>query len=160
MLGLGVGLSLNKKNPTKREPLVHCTEGSYLTSLELGEVIPAELARKATLKWMEDCVHFMYTEESWQLTVTIKYSKLLINKKDLVLSCIATAEVHEQVIGGAYVSSNLFYYGELLTVICIGNDFATCRYLRDDDDSLDSNQWDTIDLPLDVVHNCVASFGR
>jgi hypothetical protein len=90
----------------------------------------------------------------------MKYSKLLINNKDVVLSRIATAEVHQQVIGGAYVSSNFFYNGELLTVIRIGHNYATCRYLRDDDDSENSHQWDTIDLPLDVVHNCVASFGR
>jgi hypothetical protein len=160
MLGLGVGLGLTKKKPTKKQPLVHCTEGSYLTSLELGEVIPPELARKSTSKWMDDCVHFIYTEESRQLSVSLKYSKLLINNKDLVLCRIATAEVHQQVIGGAYVSSNFFYNGELLTVIRIGNEYATCRYLRDDDDSVTSGQWDTIDLPLDVVHNCVASFGR
>ena len=78
----------------------------------------------------------------------------------MVLSRMATAQVHQQVIGGAYISSNFHFNGELLTVLRIENNIALCRYLRNDDDSENSSQWDTIDLPLDLVNNLVASFGR
>jgi len=35
---------------------------------------------------------------------------MLINNKDMVLSCVVTAQVHQQVIGGAYSFWN-FHYG-------------------------------------------------
>jgi hypothetical protein len=49
---------------------------------------------------------------------------------------------------------------ELLTVLRIENNIALCHYLRNDDDSENSSQWDTIDLPLDLVNNLVALFGQ
>jgi len=160
MLGIGVGLGLTKKKPTKRLPLVHCMEGSYLTSLELAEDIPKELLRKPHFRWMEDSAHLMYTEESRQLSVNIRYSKLLINNKDVVFSRLPTADVHRQVIGGAYISSNFHYNGELMTVVQIEGNVAKCRILNDDNDSTNSSEWVTVELPLDLVHQLVATFGR
>ena len=160
MLGIGVGLGLTKRKPTKRLPLVHCMEGSYLTSLELADEIPDELLRKPHVRWMEDSVHLIYTEESRQLSVVIRYSKLIINNKDVVLSRLPTAEVHRRVIGGAYVSSNFHYKGELMTVLQIDGNVAKCRIINDDDDSINSSEWVTVELPLDLVHQLVATFGR
>jgi hypothetical protein len=139
LLGIRVGLGLTKKKPTKRTPLVHCTEGSFLTSLVLPDNVPAELIRKPMLHWTGDSAYLIYTEESRQLTLSIKYSKLLINNYDVVLSRIATAQVHQQVIGGAYISSNFHVNGELLTVLRIENNIALCHYLRNDDDSENSS---------------------
>jgi hypothetical protein len=160
-LGVGVGLGMTKKKPTKKVLLAHCTEGSYLTSLELADVVPAELVRKPMLQWTDNSAHLIYTEESRQLSFSLKYSKLLINNTDIVTSRIPTGQVHQQVIGGALISSVCFYNGELLTIVRINDSLATCHYLRDDDDSADNSvQWDTIDLPLDIVNDLVASFGR
>jgi hypothetical protein len=88
---------------------------------------------------MEDLAHLMYTEESRQLSVNIWYSKLLINNKDIVLSRLLTAEVHRQVIGGAYISSNFHYNGELMTVVQIEGNVAKCGIINDDDDSTNSS---------------------
>jgi hypothetical protein len=49
ILVAGVGLGLTKKKPMKSAPLVHWIEGSYLTSMELADNVPAELVNKSIL---------------------------------------------------------------------------------------------------------------
>jgi hypothetical protein len=49
VLGIRVGLRLPKKKPAKRALLAHCTEGSYMTPLELAFNVSAELVRKHML---------------------------------------------------------------------------------------------------------------
>lgn len=162
MLGIGVGLGLTKRRPTKKSPLVHCTVGSFLTAVEVGENLPVELVADPKKRYHGDSVEFLYTEESRQLTCTVRYSKMIINTHAVATSRIRTAEVHKNVLAGAYVDANFHYNGELMTILSIQNDFATCRYLPNDIDSdiEDITELATIDLPLQQVHELVASFGR
>jgi hypothetical protein len=160
MLGIGVGLGLTKRKPNKKSPLVHCTENSFLTSVELGDGIPTELLVKPLKIWHGDLVDFTYTNESRQLSCNIQYTKLRIYNKEVALSRIPTAEVHNSVVGGAYVSAQFHYDGQLMSVIGIVNKIATCVYLHDDidsDDELDESQ--IINLPLEDVDRLVSSFG-
>lgn len=43
VLGLGIGLGLAKRRPTKSAPIVYCSIGGILTSVECGPEIPYEL---------------------------------------------------------------------------------------------------------------------
>lgn len=116
------GFRDNKKMAYKKAPLVHCTEGAYLTSLEVGDAVPAILMTKPMHRWTGDWAHSIYTEESRQLSFSIKYSKILINNKDIVTSCIPTGQVHQQVVGGAFISSFFFTmesYSQLHTSIIL-----------------------------------------
>jgi hypothetical protein len=162
ILGIGVGLGLTKRKPTKKNPIHNCTVGSFLTAVEVGDNLPTELVIDCKNRYHGDSVEFLYTEESRQLTCTVRYSKLLINTHDVATSRIPTAEVHSNVVAGAYVNANFHYNGELMTILRIENNFATCRYLANDIDS-DSEDRDalvTIDLPLQQVHELVTSFGK
>ncbi len=163
MLGIGVGLGLTRRKPTKKNPLVVCTQGSFLASVELQDNIPFELIRKPLLRLSGDSVEFLFTEEIRQLLCTVRYSKIIINSSDVATSRIPTADVHENPVGGAYVTANFHYNGELMTIISIQNDYATCQYLHDETDSEDNDSIDegqTIDLPLEGVSALVASFGK
>ncbi len=42
----------------------------------------------------------------------------------------------------------------------IDGNVAKCRIINDDDDSINSSEWVTVELPLDLVHQLVATFGR
>jgi hypothetical protein len=162
ILGVGVGLGIVKKRPTSKVPLVYCTEGSFLTSVEVQENLPDELVAKPLQRFPRDGVDFIYTEESRQLTCNIRYSKIKINNRETVTSRMPTAEVHEQLIGGAYLDSHFHYNGDLMTVVNIANDTATCRHLHYDSDSDedDEERWELVDLPLDLVRQLVSSFGK
>jgi hypothetical protein len=162
VLGIGVGVGIVKKKPTKKHPLAYCTEGSYLTSVEVGLYVPNELVAKPLYRCPTDSIDFTYTEESRQLTCTLRYSKIKISNHEMVTTRMPTAEVQDQVVGGAYVNAYFHYNGELMTVLAITNDIATCKYLRDDSDSDEEGEhnWQTVDLPLQLVHQSVASFGR
>jgi hypothetical protein len=162
MLGVGIGLGITKKKPSKKCPLVYCTENGFLTSIELGDHTPAELVAKPLKKWPGNLVDFIYTEESRQLSCTIRYSKIKISSRDVVISRLHTAEVHDPVVGGAYVNANFHYNGELMTVISISNGIARCAYLHDLSDSDNEVTVDDVqhvDLPVGHVDNLVASFG-
>jgi hypothetical protein len=133
-----------------------------LASVELQDNIPYELITKPLLRLSGDSVEFLFTEESWQLSYTVRYSKIIVKSSDVAMSRIPTVDVHENPVGGAYVTTYFHYIGELMTIISIQNDYATCQYLHNetdgkDNDSIDEGQ--TIHLPLEEVSALVASFG-
>jgi len=71
--------------------------------------------------------------------------------------------VHEKhTVAGAYVGANFYYNGELMTILRIRDDFTTCKYLTDEFDSgsEDEEEVVTLELPLQLAHELVASFGR
>ncbi len=63
-------------------------------------------------------------------------------------------------IAGAYVSANFHYNNILMTVHGIVGNVATCRYLPEDGDSNNSEDYLYMDLPVDQVHELVSMFGR
>jgi hypothetical protein len=71
ILGSGIGLGLSRAKPTKRHPIVTCTIGCYLTSVELSDNIPAELAEKPLRPWAGNVIDFIYSEESCQLSAVV-----------------------------------------------------------------------------------------
>ncbi len=108
ILGIGIGLGLTKRKPTKKNPLAYCSVGSYLKSVELGEEVPFDLIQSFNQKYHGNSVEFLYTEESQQLSCSVRYSKMIINTTDAATSRIPTAYVRTDVIAGAYVSAIFF----------------------------------------------------
>ena len=45
-------------------------------------------------------------------------------------------------------------------MVQIEGNVAKCRILNDDNDSTNSSEWVTVELPLDLVHQLVATFGH
>jgi hypothetical protein len=135
-----------------------------LASVELPDNTPIELTTNPPLRFVGDSVEFLFAEESRQLSCTVWYSKIIINTSDVVTSRIPLAEEHENIVGGAHVRANIHYNGELMTIIRIQNNVATCQFLYDETDSEDNDGMielgPTVDLPLDEVHALVASFGK
>lgn len=163
MLGTGVGLGLTKRKPTKKSSHLHCTVGCFLMSVEVGDDIPDVLLANCNARYYGDSVEFLYTEESRQLTCTVRHTKIIINSHNVVTSRLWLALVHEKhTVAGAYVGANFHYNGELMTILRIRDDFTTCKYLTDDFDSgsEDVEEVVTLELPLQLAHELVASFGR
>jgi hypothetical protein len=158
------GFGTYKKKPTKKIPIVVCTQGSFLASVKFPDNTPFELTTNPPLRYVGDSVEFLFTEESLQLSCIVRYSKIIINTSDVATSRIPLADVHENIVGGAYVTANFHYNRELMTIIRIQNNVATCQFLYDKTDSEDNDGmvevWQTVDLPLDEVHALVASFGK
>jgi hypothetical protein len=152
-----------QKKTTKKIPIVVCTQGSFLALVKSPDNTPFELSTNPLLWYVGDSVEFLFTEESLQLSCIVRYSKIIINTSDVAMSRIPLADVHENIVGGAYVTANFHYNGELMTIIRIQNNVATCQFLYDETDSEDNDGmvevWQTVDLPLDEVHALVASFG-
>ncbi len=65
--------------------------------------------------------------------------------------------MNDQPIDGAYVGCSFHYNNELMTVSEVNNNIAVCHFLNDSDDESDDRQ--PLHLPIDLVHQLVASFG-
>jgi hypothetical protein len=126
----------------------------------LGEEVPMDLIHSVYQKYRGNSVEFLYTEESRQLSCSVRYSKIIINTAKAANSRIPTALVRNDVIASAYVSANFLLNGLIMTVHQIDNNIARCRYVLDESDSTDSEHCEFIDLALDQVQSLVAAFGR
>jgi hypothetical protein len=160
ILGSIIGLGLTKRKPTKSNPLIYCSVGSFITSVDVMEEFPMELINNMNRKYHSDCIEFLYTEENRLLTCSVWYSKIIVNSSEEVRARFPMADVHNSVIAGAYVSANFHYNNILMTVHGIVGNVATCRYLPEDGDSNNSEDYLYMDLPVDQVHELVSMFGR
>lgn len=160
VLGTGIGLGMNKRKPTKRNPVTFCTVGSHLTSVEVGEEVPLDFIASFSQKYHGNLIELLYTEETRQLSCRVNYSKIIVNEPEAATQRMPAAEVRLEVISGAYVSANFLYNGRVMTIHSINNDnIVTCKYMPDDAD-IDAENWHFIELPLHQVESLVAAFGR
>lgn len=154
VLGLGTGLGISKKRPTKANPLQHCTIGCIMTAVEVGPDIPYEVLLKPDCSASVDGIDFVYSEQNRCLSTTIRFTKVVVHDEHVATSRIASAEVLNNKDSGIYLSV-WFKYGESLlevTAIDEDNNKVTCSYV----DELSDN----IELPINVVSELVAKFGQ
>jgi hypothetical protein len=64
ILGSGIGVGVTKSHPTKKNPLLHCTIGSILTSIECSPLIPGQIIEKPERHSVFDGIDFVYSEQN------------------------------------------------------------------------------------------------
>ncbi len=151
VLGVGVGLGLAKKRPTKAKTLQYCTIGSILTSIECGPEVPYEVQLTPDCPCAVNGIDFIYYEQNRCLSCTVRFSKVVVREEADATSRIATAEV-ENIESGVYLNVWFHYENCLLEVVAINADTATCTYVE--------QPAENIELPLQLVSQLVASFGN
>jgi hypothetical protein len=146
VLGLGMGLGISKKPPTKPNPLHHC--------MEVGAEVPYEVLLKPDCQASIDGIDFIYSEQNRWLSTTVRLTKVVVNDEHVATSRIASAEVLINKDNRIYLSI-WFKYGESLlevTAMYEVNNRVTCSYV--DEISHD------IVLPISIVSKLVAKFGQ
>jgi hypothetical protein len=151
VLGLGVGLGLAKRRPTKAMPVGYCTIGGILTSVECGLQVPYEVLLNPHCNYAADGIDFIYSEHNRSLSCTIRFTKIVVKVESDATSRIATAEVTNTPQSGVYLNVWFKHNGCLLEVVAINGDIVTCSYVEETSEN--------INLPLQVVAELVAKFG-
>ena len=134
VLGVGVGIGLAKKRPTKCKPLINCCIGDIITSIEPPCEVPINVATKPLLRTSTNGVDFIYTIENQSLQCNIQYQKIVATSELVAVRRISTALIFGNKQISAYVGA-MFYYGEqndLLVISTIQNGMATCNYSESD----------------------------
>jgi hypothetical protein len=151
VLGLGIGVGLAKKRPTKSMPLGVCTIGGIMTSIDCPEEIPFDVMLKPDRFCSADGIDFIYSEQNRYLTCAVRFSKVTVNSAEDAKNRIAMADVSYSPESGVYVSVWFKYNNALLEVINIDGDNVTCSFVQE--------LHDDIQLPLNLVAELVAQFG-
>jgi hypothetical protein len=151
VLGLGVGVGLAKKRPTKSMPIGFCTVGGVMTSIDCSEEIPCEVLLKHNAPCSTDGIDFIYSEQNRYLTCTVRFTKVTVNTAEDARKRIATADVSYSPESGVYVGVWFKYNHSLLEVTAVNGDHVTCSYVQELEDD--------IVLPVNLVAELVAKFG-
>jgi len=154
ILGIGTGLGLCRKCPTKSSPIQSCLIGGLLTSIECIPDAPDYMLAKPESNSTANGIDFIYYEQSRCLSCIIHFSKITVNTEEDATSRIAGAVVERLPESGVYVSVWFSYENKLLEVVAIHDEMqtVTCSYVE--------QPGSVVDLPLTLVSNLVASFGR
>ena len=73
ILGVGVGIGLTKKRPTKSKPFINCCLGDIIASIEPPCEVPIDVATKPLLRTSTNGANFIYTIENQSLQCNIRY---------------------------------------------------------------------------------------
>jgi hypothetical protein len=152
ILGTGIGVGLTRSRPTKKNPVLHCTIGSILTSIECGPVIPLELMEKPEGRSFFNGIDFVYSEQNRNLNCNVRFTKIIVNEAADALGRIATADIiaaESSIYQGVWFQHN----DDLLEVRAINGNMVSCTYV-------DESNLDTVDLPVQVVEDLVKLFGK
>lgn len=152
VLGVGVGLGLTKKRPTKAAPVSCCTIGCILTSIECAAEAPQELLLHNDRPCTMDGIDFIFYEKSRCLSCIVRYSKLVVNTNAVATSRIPSAVV-SNAVSGVYINVWFLHNGSLLEVVEIKESTAMCSYVEE-------SNTDLIELPLALIADLVARFGN
>jgi hypothetical protein len=150
-LGLGAGLGLAKKRPTKAAPEGYCSIGAILTSVECEREAPYEVLLNPDCHCTADGIDIIYLEQNRYLTCTVRFTKVVVREAADATKRIAVAQVRKAPESGVYLNVWFHYNGSLLETLEINNEEVTCSYA----DETSQN----IILPLNVVAELVAQFG-
>ncbi len=74
ILGLGIAVGVMKSHPTKMNPVLHCTIGSILTSIECGPLIPGQIIEKPEHRSFFDGIDFVYSKQNCNLNCNVQHS--------------------------------------------------------------------------------------
>ena len=129
VLGLGVGLGLAKKRPTKSMPVGYCTIGGILTSVECGHQGPAEVLVKPDCSCAADGIDFIYSERNGNLSCTNSFSKIAVTVEADATNRIALADVNVNPQSGVCLNVWFQYNGSLLEVQAINGNYVNCSYV-------------------------------
>jgi hypothetical protein len=155
VLGIGIGVGVSKKRPTKAKPTQYCTIGAILTSVEVGPEVPIEVVLKPACNVAVDGIDFIYSEQSRCLSCTIRFSKIVVSHKEVATTRISKAQVITPKESGVYLNVWFKHDEHLMEVIAIDQEteLVTCIYVEEEGE-------DEVVLPLNLVSECVARFGR
>ena len=101
--GVGIGLGVSRRRPTKANPLQFCTIGSILTSVEVGPEPPFEVVLKPDCNVSVNGIDFIYTESNRCLSCIIRFSKVVVSDEAVATSRLAAAEVVANKVSGVYI---------------------------------------------------------
>jgi hypothetical protein len=152
ILGSGIGVGLTKSRPTKKNPVLHCTIGSILTSIECGPLIPEQIIEKPERRSFFDGIDFVYSEQNRNLNCNVRFTKITVTSAADATTRIASANIvsaESSVYRGVWFQ----YNDDLLEVTSINGNVATCSYVEE-------TNLDTVNLSVDLVENLVKMFGK
>jgi hypothetical protein len=152
ILGSGIGVGLTKSHPTKKNPVLHCTIGSILTSIECGPLIPEQIIEKPERRSFFDGIDFVYSEQNRNLNCNVRFTKITVTSAADATARIASANIvsaESSVYRGVWFQ----YNDDLLEVTSINGNVATCSYVEE-------TNLDTVNLSVDLVENLVKMFGK
>jgi hypothetical protein len=153
VLGLGIGLGLAKRRPTKSAPIVYCSIGGILTSVECGPEIPYELLISPNHPCAMDGIDFIFYEQTRTLSCSIRFTKIVVSDEAVATSRIPMARVTTSAESGVYVNVWFHHNAELFEVTAIDNNTVTCI-------NVEQPESQPVTLPLNLVATLVAQFGN
>jgi len=152
ILGMCIGVGITKGRPTKKDPVIHCTIGSILTSVECSAEIPVDLVRKPEGRSFLNGIDFVYSEQNRNLHCNVRFTRIAVSSAHVATNRIGTAEV----ISGescVYVGVWFHYDNTLFEVNAINGNHASC--IPVDDETIDP-----VNLPINLVETLVQAFGK
>jgi hypothetical protein len=154
VLGVGIGLGVSRRRPTKANPLQFCTIGSILTSVEVGPEPPFEVVLKPDCNVSVNGIDFIYTESNRCLSCIIRFSKVVVSDEAVATSRLAAAEVVANKVSGVYLNVWFKHNNRLMEVVAINeeNNMITCSYVEEVEED--------VVLPLNLVEELVSMFGQ
>jgi hypothetical protein len=152
LLGVGVGLGLTRKRPTKAAHVVVCTIGGLLTSIECEAEAPYDVVMQPDHHSANDGIDFIVYEKSRCLSCTVRFTKLVVNDRLVATSRMPSA-VAAGAVSGVYVSVWFLYDQTSMEVVAVNKITASCAYVEDSYRTL-------IELPVELVADLVARFGN
>ena len=132
LLGVGVGLGLTRKRPTKAAHVVVCTIGGLLTSIECEAEAPYDVVMQPDHHSANDGIDFIVYEKSRCLSCTVRFTKLVVNDRLVATSRMPSA-VAAGAVSGVYVSVSVWFLHDqtLMEVVAVNKITASYAYVED-----------------------------
>jgi len=114
-----------------------------------------EVVLKPACNVAVDGIDFIYSEQSRCLSCTIRFSKIVVSHEEVATTRISKAQVITPKESGVYLNVWFKHDEHLMEVIAIDQEteLVTCIYVEEEGE-------DEVVLPLNLVSECVARFGR